>query len=64
MYVAAFNDYAAEIDADAEGDPVVLSGAGVALQHPLLHFDRTAHCINHARELGQEAVAGVLYRPT
>jgi hypothetical protein len=31
--------------------------------HCLLHFDRTAHRIDDARKLHQQAVAGVLYDP-
>jgi hypothetical protein len=58
--VVALDDHIAEIDADAQFDPVVRRGAGVPLGHRLLHRDRAAHRIDDARKLHQHAVAGSL----
>jgi hypothetical protein len=41
-----FNDHVAEIDADAQFEPVVRCGPAVALRDRLLHFDRAAHRID------------------
>ena len=48
------------MNADAELDAPVLRHAGVALDHPVLHFDRAAHGVDHAAELDRAAVAGAL----
>jgi hypothetical protein len=54
------NDQVAEVDADAELDALLWPGSLIALSHPPLNLDRTPDGIDHARELGKEAVAGVL----
>ena len=57
------DDHVAEVDPDAELDPVLRRGCGVPLDHPPLDLDRAPNGVDHARELRQEAVAGVLYDP-
>jgi hypothetical protein len=53
-------DHIPEIDADAELDPLLRRGARVALAHSPLHLHRGPHRVHDSRELGKEAVAGVL----
>jgi hypothetical protein len=57
--VAILDNDVADVDADAQFDPIVCRGARVALGHRLLHLDCVAHRIDHA-ELDQQAVAGGL----
>jgi hypothetical protein len=54
-----FGDHVTEIDADAELDPLSGSNTGVTLGHTSLYLDRTAHRIDNAVRLRQEAVARV-----
>ena len=61
--VVFFNDYVAEVDADAEPDAPLLGHLGLSVGHPALDLDGTADCINHTGKLRQEAVPGVLYDP-
>ena len=56
----ALLDHIAEMDADAELDAALGRKAGVALDHTVLHFDGTAHGIDHAAELNDSSVAGAL----
>jgi hypothetical protein len=58
--ILLFEDNVAEIDADAELNPLVLRGSRVALGHTLLHFDGATHCLDDARELDEDAVTGGL----
>ena len=58
--VVAVDDHIAEIDPDAARDALLFGKIGIAVDHCPLHFDRTAHRIDDARELGQHAVAGGL----
>src|SRR5215469_4650554 len=44
----------------AELDALLSWGARIALGHPPLHFHGAPDGVNDARELGQEAVTGVL----
>jgi len=62
--VVAIDDYVTEIDPDPEPDPALLGHLRLAVNHPALDLDRTAHGINNARKLRQEAVACVLDYPT
>jgi hypothetical protein len=57
------NDHVTEVDADAEPDPLLLRHLGLALSHATLDLNGATRGIHHARELRQEAVAGVLYDP-
>ncbi len=50
----------AKIDTDPEGDLLFLRCPGVALDHCALHGQRAGDCLDDARELDQEAVAGRL----
>jgi hypothetical protein len=61
--VVFLNDHVAEIDPNPELDPLLRQGGRISLGHAPLHFRRATNSVNHARELGQEAVAGVLYDP-
>ena len=58
--VATVADDVAEVDADAELDPLLLRDLGVALGHSLLHVDRATHRIDDARKFDQQPVAGGL----
>jgi hypothetical protein len=62
-YVALFNDHIAEVDPNAEPDPALFGQVRLAIIHPALDLDRAAHCIDYARELGKEAVTGILHDP-
>jgi len=58
--VLRLGNYVTEVDPGAELNAILRRGARVALGHPPLHLDRTAHGIHHAGELRQEPVAGIL----
>jgi len=58
--VVALDDHVAEIDADAQFDPVVRRDASVPPGHCLLHCDRAAHRIDDTGKLHQHPVAGGL----
>jgi hypothetical protein len=45
------------MDADAELDTLVRRDTRVAFDHGDLDFDRAAHGVDHAAELGDEPVA-------
>ena len=62
--VAVLDHHVAEIDADAEFDPLPLGDVGVALRHGVLHVDRAAHRFDRACELGEHAVARGLDEPS
>ena len=62
-HIVVVDDDVAEIDADAEHDPLLRRDTGVAHRHPALDFDRAAHGIDHAGELGEDAVAGDPHHP-
>ena len=53
-------DDVAEMNADAELDPLIRSDARIALDHSSLHFDCATRCIDHTAELGDEPVARAL----
>ena len=55
--VVLLGDHVAEVDPDAEIDALVRRDAGVALGHGALDRQRAVEGIDHARELGQQAVA-------
>ena len=56
----ALLDHVAKMDANAELDAALGRKPGVALDHAVLHLDGTAHRIDHAAELDEDAVAGRL----
>src|SRR5947207_1016604 len=53
-------DDVADVNADAKFDSPFVGHAGVALGHPVLHFDRATDSVDHAAEFDQAAVAGAL----
>jgi len=50
-------------DADPKPDLAILGHSGLAIDHCALHFGAAADRVDDALELGQEAVAGILYDP-
>src|SRR5207248_6443551 len=58
--IAGIQDDVAEVDADAELDAALRRQAFVALGHAALDVKRAAQRVDHAAELRQQAVAGVL----
>ena len=62
-YVLGFDDHVAQIDPDAKSNPPLLGHIGLAVGHAALNLHRAPHGIDDARELGQQAVAGVLHNP-
>ena len=50
------DDDVADIDADAELDPLVLRHLGVALDHAAVDFHRAAYSIDNASELDQQPI--------
>jgi hypothetical protein len=58
--VVLLSDYVAEVHPNAESDALVFGRFGIALSHPALDLDGTAHSINNARKLSKETVAGIL----
>src|SRR5271163_376125 len=56
----ALLDNIAQMDADAELYAAFRRHAGIALDHAVLHLDRTAHRVDDAAELDETAVAGAL----
>src|SRR5689334_16596334 len=59
--VVRVDDDVAQIDADAELDPPRLRNTGIVPSHFALQFDRAAHCIDDAGELGEQAIASGLH---
>src|SRR5215472_3788728 len=59
-HVAFVDHDVAKVDADAEADALALRQIGVAILHPLLNDDSTAHGIDDRGELDEHAVAGGL----
>ncbi len=57
MDVVALDNDVAEVDADAELDPLVRRHAGVSLCLGLLDLDRATQGVDHAGKLDQQAVA-------
>ena len=56
--VVALGDHVAEIDANAKPDALFVGYLGFAVEHAALHLGRTAHRIDDARKLHEQAVAG------
>jgi hypothetical protein len=61
--VLALGNHVAQVDPDAELDPLLRRGGPVAIGHPALHLHGAPDGIDHTCKLGQEAVARVLYDP-
>ena len=56
----ALLDHVPDMDADPDFDPLFVAETRVALDHPLLHFDRAADSVDRAPKLGKKAVSGAL----
>src|SRR5438552_17360858 len=61
--VIRFGDHVTEVDADPEGDALVLWRVRISVGHSALDLDSAPDSIDHARKLSQKAVAGVLHDP-
>ena len=59
--VLTFCNNIAQVDPDAELDPLIDPSSRIAFDHAALQFDRATHRIDDARKFHQHAVAGVLY---
>ena len=55
--IVAVDQDVAQVEADAELDPLVDGHAGIALAHALLEFDGAVRCIHDAGEFDQKPVA-------
>src|SRR6516164_4066217 len=62
--IVFLNDYVAKIDPDAEPDPALLRHVRLAVDHSPLDLYGASHGVDHARELGQQALTGILHDPT
>lgn len=62
--VTAFGDHIAEIDPNAEGDPLILGNVGIAVDHRPLHLDGAADRIHNTWKFHEHPVAGGFYDPT
>ena len=58
--ILSFDDDVSKIDADAEFDAAAFGRGAVALDHAELDGDRTAHGLDRASEIYQQAIAGAL----
>ena len=58
--IIVFDDNITDVNADAKFDPLVLRHIGILFGHAALDFDGTSHGIDHAGELNESAVPGVL----
>src|SRR5207247_1665198 len=54
------DDTITDVNADAKFDPLVLRHIGILFGHAALNFDGTSHGVDHAGELDESAVPGVL----
>jgi hypothetical protein len=55
------DDNITEVNADAEFDPLVLRHIGILFCHAALDVVGTSHGVDHAGELNESAVAGILH---
>ena len=61
--VVLLNDHIAEVDPDAEVDPLIGRQRRISLNHSPLDLRRASHGVHNARIFRQQAVARVLYDP-
>jgi hypothetical protein len=61
--VVLLNNHVTEVHPNAEGDALILGGFGIALRDAALDLYGAPDGVNHAGELGEKAVAGVLHYP-
>jgi hypothetical protein len=57
----ALLDNVAEMNSDTKIDAPLRRQTRIAFDHAILHFDRTAHCVDHAAKLNQCAVASAFH---
>ena len=58
--IVLFDNNITDVNADAEFDPLVLRHVDVLFGHAALNFVGTSHGVDHAGELGNSAVPGIL----
>ena len=58
--IVLFDDYIADVNADAELDPLVLRHIDILFGHAALNFDGAAYGIHDAPELNEGAVPCIL----
>src|SRR5258705_11672644 len=58
--IVLFDNYITDVNADAEFDPFVLRHIGILFCHAALDFVGTSHGVDHAGELNESAVPGIL----
>ena len=58
--IVVFDDNITDVNADAKLDPLVLRHIGILFGHAALNFDGTSHGVDHAGELNESAVPGIL----
>jgi hypothetical protein len=61
--IPALGNDIAEVNTDAELNPLLRRRGYVTLGNPALDLNRASHGIDHTLELCQETVAGVLHNP-
>jgi hypothetical protein len=61
--MSTISDDVADVDANAEFDPLLLRQAGVAFGHPSLDIDGTADRVDNAWEVSEHPIAGALNDP-
>ena len=54
------DDNITDVNADAKFDPLVLRHIGILFGHAALNFDGASYGIDHAGELNESAVPGIL----
>jgi hypothetical protein len=62
--IIVFDDNITDVNADAKFDPLVLRHIGILLCHAALDFVGTAYGVDHAGELNERAVPGILDDPS
>ena len=58
--IIVFDDNITDVNADAKFDPLVLRHIGILFRHAALDFVGTSHGVDHAGELNESAVPGIL----
>src|SRR5260221_4622429 len=58
--IVLFDNNITDVNADAEFDPLVLRHVDILLGHGALYFGGTSYRVDHAGELGNSAVPGIL----
>jgi hypothetical protein len=58
--IVLFDNNITDVNADAEFDPLVLWHVDILFGHAALNFGGTSHGVDHAGELSNSAVPGIL----